>query len=183
MHELGVIHGRFQILHNDHLTYLLAGKKRCRHLLVGVTNPDPILSGNETTDPARSDPLNNPCTYYERSRMVRAALVRAGIPLTDFSVTPLPISRPDLLIHYAPKDAVYYLTIYDDWGREKKARLERLGLTTCILWEKASHEKGISGRAIRQAIRQGNAWKDKVPPPVAELVEQLGIARRLGQDH
>ncbi len=39
----GVIHGRFQILHNDHMRYLLAGKERCEHLVVGITNPDPTL--------------------------------------------------------------------------------------------------------------------------------------------
>ena len=43
MHKIGVIHGRFQLLHNDHLKYLLAGKKRCEHLVVGITNPDPAL--------------------------------------------------------------------------------------------------------------------------------------------
>jgi nicotinamide-nucleotide adenylyltransferase len=41
LYELGVIHGRFQVLHNDHLRYILAGKELCRHLVVGITNPDP----------------------------------------------------------------------------------------------------------------------------------------------
>jgi len=27
--DVGVIHGRFQVLHNDHLKYLLAGKEKC----------------------------------------------------------------------------------------------------------------------------------------------------------
>ena len=26
-YELGVIHGRFQVLHNDHIKYLMAGKR------------------------------------------------------------------------------------------------------------------------------------------------------------
>lgn len=43
MVEQGVIHGRFHILHNDHLKYLLAGKLARCHLIVGITNPDPTL--------------------------------------------------------------------------------------------------------------------------------------------
>jgi len=43
MTERGVVHGRFQVLHNDHVKYLLAGKARCRHLVVGITNPDSPL--------------------------------------------------------------------------------------------------------------------------------------------
>ena len=54
MHELGVIHGRFQLLHNDHLKYLLAGKQRCRHLVIGITNPDPTLTRADPADPART---------------------------------------------------------------------------------------------------------------------------------
>jgi len=43
--ETGVIHGRFQVLHNDHLKYLMEGMALCDHLVVGITNPDPILTG------------------------------------------------------------------------------------------------------------------------------------------
>ncbi|MBW2086390.1 MAG: nicotinate-nucleotide adenylyltransferase, partial [Deltaproteobacteria bacterium] len=75
MIETGVVHGRFQVLHNDHLKYLLAGKARCRHLVVGVTNPDPSVTKDEKADPNRSQPLANPMTYYERYVMVRTVLV------------------------------------------------------------------------------------------------------------
>ena len=40
MHEVGVIHGRFQGLHLAHMEYLLAGKSRCRFMYIGITNPD-----------------------------------------------------------------------------------------------------------------------------------------------
>ena len=46
--ETGIIHGRFQILHNDHVKYLLAGKQFCRHLVVGITNPDPTVDQKRT---------------------------------------------------------------------------------------------------------------------------------------
>ncbi|MEJ2698658.1 MAG: nicotinate-nucleotide adenylyltransferase, partial [Desulfuromonadales bacterium] len=68
--ELGVIHGRFQVLHNDHLRFLLAGKSLCRHLVVGITNPDPHLTREDPADQHRHSPLANPLTYWERYLMV-----------------------------------------------------------------------------------------------------------------
>jgi len=55
MIDTGAIHGRFQVLHNDHMKYLLAGKERCVHLVIGITNPDPILTRADPADPERSD--------------------------------------------------------------------------------------------------------------------------------
>ena len=36
--KTGVIHGRFQGLHNGHMEYLLTAKKRCDFLVIGITN-------------------------------------------------------------------------------------------------------------------------------------------------
>ena len=47
---VGVIHGRFQMLHNDHLKYLLAGKSRCDHLVIGITNAEPNMIRAEAAD-------------------------------------------------------------------------------------------------------------------------------------
>ena len=59
LHPLGFIHGRFQVLHNDHLAYLLAGKAQCEHLIIGVTNPDTASIRDEAADPDRSSLANN----------------------------------------------------------------------------------------------------------------------------
>ena len=95
MHELGVIHGRFQVLHNDHLVYLLAGKKRCEHLVIGITNPEPALTAADAADPQRSMVEANPFTYFERYRMVFAAMLWAGVKADQFSIVPLPINFPE----------------------------------------------------------------------------------------
>jgi len=186
LHPVGVIHGRFQILHNDHLRYLLAGKRRCDHLVVGVTNPDPSCTRQERADPQRGSAMANPLTYYERQVMIREALTGAGVGLADFSVTPLPISQPELYRHYVPLDAMFYLTIYDEWGRAKHARFTELGLVVEVLWERAPEEKGISGAMVRQALLDGGDWRSLVPAGVARLVEDWDIAgrlRRLALEH
>ena len=77
MVAMGVIHGRFQVLHTDHLRYLLAGKERCQHLVVGITNPDPLLTREDPADPRRGTPLANPLTYFERYTLIRLAAHRS----------------------------------------------------------------------------------------------------------
>jgi nicotinamide mononucleotide adenylyltransferase len=179
MTETGVIHGRFQVLHMDHLKYLLAGKARCGHLVVGITNPDPFLTREDPADPNRSHPASNPLTYFERFVTVQAALIETGLAATDFSVVPFPINFPDLYRYYVPLDAVFFLTIYDPWGRRKLERFQALGLRTEVLWEKPPDEKGLSASDIRDRMAKGESWEDLVPPTTAGLMKAWNIPNRL----
>lgn len=179
MEKIGVIHGRFQVLHNDHLKYLLAGKKKCEHLVIGITNPDPSMTAKDEADNARSDPLANPLTYYERFRMVRAALTETGLSMEEFSVVPFPINFPELYRYYVPLDATFYLTIYDAWGEKKLTMFTELGLKTGVLWRCSREEKGLSSTDIRRMIANGEEWQHLVPPSVAGLVKEFDLAGRL----
>lgn len=179
LHPLGFIHGRFQILHNDHLAYLLAGKARCQRLIIGVTNPDAASVRAEAADPARSSLANNPLSYAERAAMVTAAMIEAGTDADAFEVVPFPICRPESFDRHCPAEAIYFLTIYDDWGREKKRRFEAHGLRTEVLWDRPPEQKGLTGKDVRAAIRDGRAWRDMVPPAVADLIDQWNIGERL----
>jgi nicotinamide-nucleotide adenylyltransferase len=176
---VAVIHGRFQVLHNDHLRYLLAGKALCRHLVVGITNPDPWSTRPDSADPARSDPLANPLTYYERYRMVQAVLQAQGLGSESLSVVPLPINLPERYRFYVPMEAVFFLSIYDDWGRKKRDYFQSLGLKIHVLREVSPDEKGISGKAIREAMIQDSPWRHLVPPETAVLLKKWRIAARL----
>ena len=178
-YQQGVIHGRFQVLHNDHLKYLLAGKALCRHLVVGITNPDPSRIREESADPRRSGRSANPLTFFERYQLVRVALTWAGLGLDDFSVVPLPIHDPQLYQYYVPIDAVFFLAIYDDWGRRKKKYFESLNLNVHVLREVNPEDKGISGSDVRRKMAQGKPWEHLVPGGVAILLKKWGIPRRL----
>ncbi|MBU0516844.1 MAG: nicotinate-nucleotide adenylyltransferase [Proteobacteria bacterium] len=178
-HPVGVIHGRFQVFHNDHLKYVLAGADRCEHLYVGVTNPDPGFVEFDTANPERSQPENNPLTYFERYRMVFAALLAEGLAPADFSVVPLPINRPEFLRHYVPLDAVFFLTIYDGWGEKKLAMFQEMGLETEVMWRRPAGEKGITGGQVRRLIREGGDWESLVPLAVAEIVREIDLVTRL----
>ncbi len=177
--ETGVIHGRFQVLHNDHLVYLLAGMALCSHLVVGITNPDPFLTRDDPADPKRSDPAANPLTYYERYVMVRAVLDEAGIHPSRFSVVPFPINIPELYKYYVPLDALFFLSIYDDWGKRKLEYFESLGLSTHILREVATAQKGLSATNIRRRMSDNEPWEYQVPPAVTTLMKNWDIPGRL----
>jgi len=179
MFERGVIHGRFQVVHNDHLTYLLAGKSRCRHLFVGITNPDPSHTAVDPADPNRSTSAANPLTYLERHILLRKVLLDEGVDQEEFTIVPFPINFPNLYAHYVPMDAVFFLTIYDDWGRRKMAEFRRLGLRVNILWERTLEEKGITGTRVRELMASGGGWKHLVPKAAAALLQSWGIPDRL----
>ncbi|GAA0936093.1 adenylyltransferase/cytidyltransferase family protein [Nonomuraea longicatena] len=174
---VGVIHGRFQPLHLGHLEYLLAGARRCDVLVVGITNPDPELTAHEPSDPARSSPEANPCTFYDRYLMVEGALREAGLAAERIRVVPFPHSFPERLRHYAPQDGTYFLTVYDEWGETKAARFAALGLRTEVMWRRT--DKPISGSRVRRAIADGGDWRALVPPAVAAVIEERRIDERI----
>ena len=178
-YDLGVIHGRFQVLHNDHIKYLMAGKELCNHLVVGITNPDPSLTRDSDANPHRSTSLANPLTYYERYLMLQAALLEQGLRFSEFSIVPLPINVPELIKYYVPLDAIFFLTIYDEWGQQKKEYFESLGLKIHLLWEVPIEKKGLSSSDIRKSMIKGEKWVHLVPSSTVKLMKEWDIAQRL----
>ena len=179
MEKFGVVHGRFQILHNDHVKYILAGKQQCHILIIGITNPDPTLTESDDANPSRSLSSFNPLSYFERYLMIKAAMVENDLGYSEFCITPFPINFPDLYKYYVPTDAVFYITIYDDWGRRKKELLTKTGLRTEVLWDRAPDQKGLTGSYIRSLMVNGGNWENFVPKSVAALINEWGIAARL----
>ena len=175
----GLVCGRFQVFHNDHLKYVMEAAKRCDYLVVGITSPDPSLSPAESADMNRGKKASNPCTYYERMKMVQLALKGAGLSDEKFDIVPFPIGRPELIRYYVPKHITCYITISDAWGESKKERLESLGYEVRVLWHVSPEKKGISASEIRTAITLGSEWKHLVPKEVYEYMVQCGIDERI----
>lgn len=175
--EIGFIHGRFQIFHNEHLEYALAAKKRCEVLIVGITSPDNAQLLYEAVDPHRSNASANPFTYYERFQMIKAALLEAGLKREEFEIVPFPIETPDSVQNYIPLEATAYLTIYDNWGEEKFRRLSGLGYNVCVLWR--DRAKKISSTNIRNFIMNGQEWSHLVPSAVYSFIQQNNLDERI----
>lgn len=179
--EIGVIHGRFQMLHKGHMEYLLAGKERCRHLVIGICNPDKGLTKYSDANPHRSLLLSNPLTYFERFQMIKGSLLESDVLLEEFDIVPFPINYPELLPNYAPQDAKYYMTIYDQWSMEKKSSLEALGCRVEVMWQRTNEQKFTSGTEVRRRIISGEPWKQLVPNFVYHYVKENGIDMRIRQ--
>lgn len=179
MDPMGVIHGRFQMLHKGHMEYLLAGLERCRYLLIGISNPDAATTRFTSANPHRSLPLSNPLTYFERFQMIQGALLEAGVARGQFDIVPFPINCPQLLFNYVPREAKYYMTIYDDWSLEKKATLESLGCHVEVMWQRSNAEKFTSGTEVRHRILEGLPWQELVPPFTYRYVTEHHIDQRL----
>lgn len=176
---LGVVHGRFQIFHNDHLKYVLAAKKRCEHIIIGICNPDINYTDFSQANPHRSQKRENPFTYYERFEMIKSALIEAGMTNDQFDIVPFPINFPEMIFNYAPYNAKYYMTIYDGWGREKESKLRSIGCDVEILWEVELSQKGISGSDIRELIRTKKEWKQYVPSCVYDYIIEHKLDERI----
>ena len=177
--KIGVVHGRFQVLHLKEIEYILAAKMRCSKLYIGLTNPDHAYTRETINDVARSKKINNPMTFIERYQMLELALIEFGVPRNEFDIIPFPINRPDILLDYAPKDAHYFMTIHDAWGEEKYDILKSLGLNVEVLWKRPLSEKGLSGEEVRTKIGFYKQWDHMVPKAVYDYITEHGIDKRI----
>lgn len=68
--------------------------------------------------------------------MIKIALLAENIPLEDFSIVPFPIDEPSRIENFLSIDEIFFLTIYDDWGRKKLRTLKEPGFKVEVLYEK-----------------------------------------------
>ena len=107
----------------------------------------------------------NPLTYFERCEMIRGAMEEFNVPAKEYDFIPFPISMPEYITQYTPKEAVYYVGMFDAWDEEKYKILRSLDLDVNILWRKTEEEKGITGskyESLSPQIRSGNSLFPKV---------------------
>ncbi len=129
---LGCVTGRFQPVHDQHLELIGIALTECEHVIVAVTNPDPAARHEEATSAHRHTRAANPFTYFERSRLLTAALAGAGWAERT-TVVPFDLTRPPLWPEYVPLDARQYVRAYDGWERQKAAALEAAGYPVTVL--------------------------------------------------
>lgn len=173
LNTIGVIHGRFQPFHIGHLDYLMEAKSKCSFLYIGIANPDPSLTAYNDKGPHRALEKSNPFTYYERQLMIRELMRSLGISSNEYDFVPFPINRPELIQYYVPKDSAFFITIYDEWGKEKKRILEGLGLNVVVLEEGGTNLKKATGTEIRKLIAEGKSWREFIPLSVYECIKKI----------
>lgn len=167
------IHGRFQILHNEHFAYFRSAVEKYGRLYIGLTGQGRDLANQRGREAAAQNPL----TYWERVEMWHSALAAAEDGFGHI-VGPFPIERPDLLLDYVPTSSVCATTVREDWNQAKISRLRSAGYRVDVLY--TDLDKQMSGGRIRAMIAAGSRdWVELVPPGVADFLTEIGIEERI----
>ena len=82
-------------------------------LYIGITNPDGAHTRDTVHDENRGTKAGNPLTYFERCEMIRGAMEEFNVPAKEYDFIPFPISMPEYIAQYTPKEAVYYVGMSD----------------------------------------------------------------------
>jgi nicotinamide mononucleotide adenylyltransferase len=168
-HRFGMMLGRFQPFHIEHLRYFRLAWERSERVIVGITNPDPDAILADEFSGHRHLPEDNPLTYIERLMMIQDTLRDEGFPMERVFIVPMPIHHPDRWKSYIPAGTVILVVVYSPWELQKAERLRRAGYSVEIV---DNLEKGVSGQQIRSLIRSNGKWEDLVPPAAARHLRQ-----------
>jgi nicotinamide-nucleotide adenylyltransferase len=165
----GMIHGRFQPFHLEHLRYFRLAWKQSENVIVGITNPDPSTVVADELCSHRDLPDENPFTYTERLIMIRESLREEGYPLERVLVVPFPIHHPERWACYVPSGTVMFVVVYSPWEQRKVERLREAGLEVVVV---DTLQKRITGQQVRSLIASGGGWEHLVPAAVARFLRR-----------
>lgn len=168
VYRYGMIHGRFQPFHMEHLRYFRLAWERSEKVIVGITNPDPSTVVQDSLNEHRHFPEENPFTFIERVIMIQETLQEEGIAMDRVHIVPFPIHHPERWPHYVLEGTAMFVVAYSPWERQKAERIREAGYDVVIV---ESFEKKISGQQVRGLMADGDDWESLVPPAVARFIK------------
>jgi nicotinamide mononucleotide adenylyltransferase len=171
--ELGMVHGRFQPLHIEHLQYILRGLGRCSHLVVGITNPEASEYQADSLSPHRHQEQANPYTYFQRSEMVRECLVDERVDLARVSIVPFHLFDPERWRYYLPSPGavVQFVRAFSGWEDKKIELFRTHGFRIDVLDRRMP--KNVEGKQVRNLMDAAGNWRQLVPPGTARVIDRL----------
>jgi nicotinamide-nucleotide adenylyltransferase len=171
-YKYGMVHGRFQPFHLEHLRYFRLALERSEKVIIGITNPDPSTMVQDALSAHRHLPAENPFSYVERLIMIQEALRDEGIAMERVLIVPFPIHHPERWPYYVPRGTAMFVVVYSPWEGQKAERIREAGYEVVVM---DTMVKGMSGRQIRSLLSSGRDWQHLVPPAVARFIkEKLG---------
>lgn len=172
MNELVAVTGRFQPFHNDHLGLVLHALSIAKRILMAITNPDPRSLQAVESSQHRHLPSANPFSFFERTRMIAAALQATGTSSERYDIVPFPLDEPSVWPSYVPPATPQLVRVYTGWESDKAKRLEAAGYPVILL--DGNPKTRISGSTIREAMAKGASWAQWVPKGAREILETIG---------
>ena len=177
--NIGMIHGRFQPFHNGHFLYLKKALAASSKVIVGITNPDPQLTLQVTTDNHRHSPEANPFSYFDRMRMILQSILLDPETYSrkdDIFITPFPVNLPDRWKWYIPmKGVMQFMVIIDSWDEEKKTMFNNYGFPVKLLEHTRLLIDGapLCATLIRQYIQEKKAIDKYVPEGTMQILQEI----------
>ncbi|MGQ0574987.1 MAG: adenylyltransferase/cytidyltransferase family protein [Pseudonocardia sp.] len=171
--ELACVTGRFQPVHLQHVELFEIALRRADHLVVAVTNPDAGARHVESTSNHRHRGCANPFTFYERVRLLTAAL---GGLADRVSVVPFDLTRPEHWPEYVPLHARQVVRAYGAWERHKARLLADAGYPVEVL--DGDPAGRLSSSDVRARLAAGAVWEELVPAAVVPVLRALQPAVR-----
>jgi len=176
---LGCVTGRFQPVHAQHLELFGIALSQCRHVIVAVTNPDTGARHQEATSAHRHTASANPFTYFERVRLIEAAIRERGWS-ERITIVPFDLTRRDLWPQYVPVTAWHFVRAFSDWERQKAGWFADAGYEVTVIDGDPSNR--ISASDIRTGMQPGDArWHPLVPRATVALLDELLADRPIGE--
>jgi nicotinamide-nucleotide adenylyltransferase len=170
LHPLGCVTGRFQPVHEQHLELAGIALAECEHVIVAVTNPDPGAWHAEPSSAHRHTASANPFTFFERARLLAAALAAQGWTQRT-TVVPFDLTQRASWPKYVPAGARQYVRAYSEWEREKARWFESAGYAVTLLAGDEGARRSAS--EIRARMARGGRWQPLVPAATVALLEQF----------
>ena len=170
----GMAHGRFQLFHLEHLSYLLHALTLCDELVIGITNPDSTQMRLAPESDHRHLAEANPFSFYERLLMIRESLADEGVDLRRVAIVPFHILDAEQWRFYipAPGKVTQFMRFFSDWEERKAAEFRARGYD--VIQIDAGQAKSMTATQVRGLLAEGGDWRSLVPAGTARVVEELG---------
>lgn len=175
--KVGVVTGRFQPVHAQHMQLFELVFEECDRLIVAVTNPDTGARHEEQASAHRHTAAANPFTYYERSLLLSSAIEDYGL-IEESVIVPFDLTRPQVWPDYVPLDATQYVRAYSDWERQKAQWFTEAGYAVTVF--DGDPRTRVSSADIRESLRKGE-FHDAVAIGTEGLLTEFLRAKPLGE--
>ncbi|MEM1662136.1 MAG: nicotinamide-nucleotide adenylyltransferase [Desulfurococcaceae archaeon] len=156
---------RFQPLHYGHLRAITYCREIAGEVIIAVG----MASQSHTPE--------NPFTAGERIEMIRRTLKWAGLNLNDFITVTIPtleVSR--VSVHYVKLYSPPFTKVVSLNPIIRRLFVEE-GYT--VLTPPIESRDKLRGSYIRKLMVKGDDWKELVPPPVIEVINEVDGVNRV----